>query len=32
MAINTGYWAVTLALMCGLLDAMNHWPNELTIG
>ena len=23
--INLGYWVVTLALMGGVLDAMNHW-------
>lgn len=21
------YWGITLALMGGILDAMNHWPN-----
>jgi hypothetical protein len=26
MLINIGYWAITLALMGGVLDAMNHWP------
>ena len=25
--INIGYWLVTLVLMGGVLDAMNHWPN-----
>lgn len=26
--INVAYWIVTFALMGGVLDAMNHWPNE----
>ena len=25
--INIGYWAITLGLMGGLLDAMNHWTS-----
>ncbi|MBT8304569.1 MAG: DUF1761 domain-containing protein [Bacteroidia bacterium] len=25
--INIGYWLITLVLMGGVLDAMNHWPN-----
>jgi hypothetical protein len=25
--INLGYWAVTLALVGGVVDAMNHWAN-----
>ena len=25
MLINTGYWLITLALMGGILDAMNHF-------
>lgn len=25
--INIGYWLITLVLMGGILDAMNHWPN-----
>ena len=25
--INIGYWAVSLMLMGGVIDAMNHWPN-----
>ena len=29
MLINAGYWIICLAVMGGLLDAMNHWPNEL---
>jgi hypothetical protein len=32
MAINVGFWVVTLALMCGVLDAMNHWPNDAVVG
>ena len=29
MAITIFYWGVTLALMGGTLDAMNHWPNTI---
>ncbi len=25
--INAGYWIITLALMGGIVDAMNTWPN-----
>ena len=25
--INLAYWIITLTLMGGTLDAMNHWPN-----
>ena len=25
--INILYWVITLALMGGILDAMNHWTN-----
>lgn len=25
--INAGYWILTLAIMGGIVDAMNHWPN-----
>ena len=25
--INSGYWALTLGIMGGVVDAMNHWPN-----
>ena len=28
LAINTIYWVLTLALMGGVIDALNHWPNE----
>jgi hypothetical protein len=28
LAINTVYWLITLALMGGVIDALNHWPNE----
>jgi len=28
LAINTVYWIISLALMGGVLDAMNHWPNS----
>ena len=27
MFINVGYWLLTLALMGGVVDAMNHWPD-----
>lgn len=27
MLINILYWVITLALMGGILDAMNHWEN-----
>lgn len=27
--INIGYWLITLVLMGGVLDAMNHWPNTM---
>jgi len=27
MLINICYWIITLALMGGMLDAMNHWEN-----
>ncbi len=27
MLINILYWVITLALMGGILDAMNHWKN-----
>ncbi len=26
MLINAGYWIITLALMGGILDSMNHFP------
>ena len=29
IAINGLYWMVTLALMSGVIDAMNHWPNTM---
>lgn len=28
LAINTLYWVITIALMAGVIDALNHWPNE----
>lgn len=28
LAINAGYWIITFALMGGVLDAMNSWPNS----
>jgi UDP-N-acetylmuramyl pentapeptide phosphotransferase/UDP-N-acetylglucosamine-1-phosphate transferase len=27
LIINVIYWMLTLAIMGGILDAMNHWPN-----
>jgi hypothetical protein len=27
IAINLVYWIITLALMGGVVDVMNHWPN-----
>lgn len=27
MIISIVYWGITLALMGGIVDAMNHWPN-----
>lgn len=29
--INAGYWALTLGTMGGIVDVMNHWPNEVTM-
>jgi hypothetical protein len=29
MAINTVYWIITLTLMAGVIDALNHWPNDM---
>lgn len=29
MLINVLYWLITLAVMGGILDAMNHWPNQM---
>ncbi len=29
MLINIGYWMITLALMGGIIDAMNHFPNTM---
>ena len=29
MLINGFYWLITLALMGGILDAMNHFPNTM---
>ena len=26
MLLNAGYWLMTLSVMGGILDAMNHWP------
>ncbi|NNE30694.1 MAG: DUF1761 domain-containing protein [Saprospiraceae bacterium] len=27
LIINAVYWIIAMALMGGILDAMNHWPN-----
>ncbi len=27
LIINVIYWMITLSIMGGILDAMNHWPN-----
>ena len=32
MVINVAYWILTLALVGGVVDAMNHWPNETIAG
>ena len=29
--IDLIYWVLTLAVMGGILDAMNHWPNEVVM-
>jgi len=29
MLINAGYWILTLAIMGGILDVMNHFPNTM---
>jgi hypothetical protein len=31
LAINTGYWLLTLTLMGGTIDALNHWPDTWSI-
>ena len=28
LAINTLYWIITIGLMGGVIDMLNHWPNE----
>ena len=28
LAIHAVYWFITISLMGGVLDALNHWPNE----
>lgn len=30
--INGGFWIACLALMGGVIDALNHWPNDLPGG
>jgi hypothetical protein len=29
LSINILYWIITLSLMGGVIDALNHWPNEM---
>jgi hypothetical protein len=29
LVINLVYWMITLTLMGGVIDAMNHWPNDM---
>ena len=29
LLINAIYWIITLAIMGGILDVMNHWPNDI---
>ena len=31
LAINALYWVITLGLMGGVIDALNHWPEDLQI-
>ena len=31
LLINTLYWVITLTLMGGVIDALNHWPADLQI-
>ena len=31
LAINALYWIITFTLMGGVLDALNHWPEDLQI-
>lgn len=31
LAINAVYWIITITLMGGVLDALNHWPNEIIV-
>jgi hypothetical protein len=28
LAINTLYWIITIGLMGGVIDMLNHWPND----
>jgi len=28
LMINSLYWIITIALMAGTIDALNHWPND----
>jgi hypothetical protein len=29
LSINILYWIITLSLMGGVIDALNHWPNDM---
>ena len=31
LAINVVYWVITISLMAGVIDALNHWPNDAPI-
>ena len=31
LAINTVYWVITIALMGGAIDALNHWPADMPL-
>lgn len=31
LLINAGYWILCLLLIGGILDVMNHWPNEMVM-
>ncbi len=31
LAINTGYWLLTLTLMGAVIDGLNHWPADMQV-
>jgi len=31
LAINVVYWVITISLMAGVIDALNHWPNDAPV-